>query len=88
MVQQLSKQEKLKIESIWEKFSQSAEEHQTNIQKAKHLPSQILTALIDGKSFHEILIMLAELYWQMSDDKIWFDCFVKYLDNLEGKNRN
>lgn len=88
MVQKLSKTEKLKIESIWEKFSKSAEEHQINIQKAKYLPSQILGALIDNKSLHEILILFGELYWRMSDDKIWFKCFENYLKQWENKNRN
>lgn len=88
MVQKLSKTEKLKIESIWEKFSKSAEEHQINIQKAKYLPSQILGALIDNKSLHEILILFGELYWRMSDDEIWFKCFEKYLTKWEEQNRH
>ena len=88
MVQKLSKNEKIKILSIWEKFSISAEEHQINISKAKDLPSQILGALIDNKSLHEILILFGELYWRMSDDKLWFKCFEKYLKNWEDKNRN
>lgn len=88
MVQKLSKNEKIKILSIWEKFSQSAEEHQINIQKAKDLPSQILGALIDNKGLHEIILMLAELYWRLSDDEVWFKCFEKYLKSWEDKNRN
>lgn len=82
MVQQISKSEKEKLKkSIWYKFAKSAEEHQNNISKAKNLPSQILCALNTGETTYNILLMLGELYWRMSDDKVWFDVFKEHIDN-------
>lgn len=87
MVQQ-SEKNKLIKKMIWEKFSKSTEEHQTNISKAKELPSLILCSLINNEELYKILLMFGELYWRMSDDEIWFKCFKQYLDEWNGKYRD